>query len=181
MWSYGNLGKKYGMSHEGIRQILIKIAPVREVLLAPSRVNTITCKFCHLQKTIYNRRQQFCSRVCADKYSIEQTDKRKEKECSRCKETKPVNLFQWVNSKHRRIPGAYCRDCSNLVTKEWGMKNPEKKREINKTASIKWQKNNREYINERARFRYHNDPVYRQKALDYHRLIRERAKLNKYG
>ena len=82
--------------------------------------------------------------------------KEETKVCSLCKEEKGVEKFYTYKSGN---PWAYCRTCHyEKFTKKtkyaWDEKNPERRKEIQKTAQKRWVENNRGRWNEIQRKSY---------------------------
>jgi hypothetical protein len=61
----------------------------------------------------------------------------KEKKCSRCKETKPVEEF-YLHKRSSDGYHSYCKKCGNDASNEWHKNNPEK----GLASARKWHKDN---------------------------------------
>jgi hypothetical protein len=86
------------------------------------------------------------------------------KVCRFCEQKIPVEKFQWVKDKRKSCKGYYkslCNDCLKVYRKNLYIKNKEKY--IKKVCE--YQRNNRDVINSRKRYRFRNDIEYRITCL----------------
>lgn len=109
------------------------------------------------------------------------------KACTSCKKEKVCNSENFQPTKAGKYGfNSKCKECVKKVQKkyrstpeykekhrkkaaQWRKENPEKTLEINRKSYNK----NKERINEERRYKYHNDPEFKQKKIDSEKRYKE--------
>lgn len=82
------------------------------------------------------------------------------KQCTKCGEHKLIADYYWL--KAQNTPMAPCKECWKESRRErW------KQDDTMRKAQYAWNKRNRPKINAARRKKYHSDPEFRKKLLDY--------------
>ncbi|QNL30547.1 HNH endonuclease [Gordonia phage SpeedDemon] len=93
------------------------------------------------------------------------------KTCSRCGEAKPADDFH----RDRRAKDGrsyHCKECAKSRARNWAEANRERSRQ----KSAEWYAANRQYVSDRDRAKYAEDPAkHRQAALDYYYRNRDKV------